>query len=62
MKIRRIKDGLWDLGGRGKLERTCQGDFIVSMNKLGDKWTEAEQSQIEQFRENLNYEVGRDWW
>ena len=43
------------------MERTCQGDFIVSMNKLGVKWTEAEQSQIEQFRENLNYEVERDW-
>lgn len=31
------------------------------MNKLGDKWTEAEKSQIAQFRENLNYEVERDW-
>ena len=61
MKITRMGDGLWDLGGRGKLERTRQGAFMVSLNKAGDKWTEAEKAQIEQFKENLDYEVERDW-
>ena len=62
MKITRIKDGLWDIGGgRGKLERTPQGAFYISLNNPGEQWSEAEKAQIEQFKENLDYEVDRDW-
>jgi len=38
-----------------------KGDFIVSLNNPEDQWTEAETAQIEQFKENLDYEVTRDW-
>ena len=60
MDITRINNGLWDIGGRGKLERTPQGTFCVSVNNPGEQWTEAEKAQIEQFKENLDYEVDRD--
>ena len=61
LKITRIRAGLWDIGGRGKLEKTPQGAFDVRLDNPAEQWSEAEKAQIEQFKANLNYEVDRDW-
>jgi len=53
MKITVVQTGLWDLGGRGKLERTPQGVFFVGLNDRDAKWSDEEISQMNKFIQDL---------
>lgn len=52
MKITSIEPGLWDIGGRGKLERTPQGVFFLGTNEPNEKWSGEEIAQINKFIED----------
>jgi hypothetical protein len=56
MKITPIEPGLWDIGGRGKIERTPQGKFFVGTDEPNGKWSDEEIAQINKFIDDTKAE------